>query len=59
MKKSFTRCMVAIDLFILWFACTSVIAFTTTKNKKQEKVTTEENTSEYAERSDERHMEEI
>ena len=29
------RCMVAIDLFIIWFACASVIAFTT--SNKQDK----------------------
>ena len=26
------RCMEVIDLFIVWFACASVIAFVTTKN---------------------------
>lgn len=31
-KKSFMRCMAVIDLFIVWFACASVIAFVTTKD---------------------------
>ena len=59
MRKSFTRCMESIDLFIIWFACASVIAFTTTKNKNQEKVTTEENINEHTERPNEEHMGEI
>ena len=33
--------MVAIDLFIVWFACASVIAFTTTRNQEQARETCE------------------
>ena len=38
---SFTRYMVAIDLFIIWFACASVIAFTTSNKQDKAKKTCE------------------
>ena len=55
------RFMVAIDLFIVWFACTSVIAFTTTQTTPPEvtDVTIEENIDGYTTRPDEAHLEEI
>ena len=43
------RCMVAIDLFIIWFACASVIAFTTSnKQDKAKKACEVENCEETA-----------
>ena len=49
--RIFTRCMVAIDLFILWFACASVIAFTTSnKQNKTKKACEAENCEETEEK---------
>ena len=49
----------AIDLFIIWFACTSIVVFTTNKDKEEHKVIIEENINEHPERSNEEHMGEI
>ena len=51
--------MVAIDLFIIWFACASIVAFTTNEDKEEHEVITEENINEHTERSNEEHMGEI
>lgn len=53
------RYTVAIDLFILWFACAGIIAFTVSENKEGHEATIEENTNEHTERTNEEHMGEI